>query len=60
MSTADAEYVVMADGVKEALHVRGMLFFSVPSLELTSTVVTNWSIFFEDNKREPLTWRKTR
>ena len=26
--TAEAEHVAMADGVKEALYVRGVLFFS--------------------------------
>ena len=31
-STTKAEYVVMADGVKEALYVRGILAFLMPSL----------------------------
>ena len=32
-STTEAEYVTIADGVKEALYVRGILAFLMPSLE---------------------------
>ena len=32
LSTTKAEYVAMADGVKEALYVRGVLVFLIPSL----------------------------
>ena len=32
-SSTEAEYVAMAEGVKEALYVRGVLFFLMPSLE---------------------------
>ena len=32
LSTTEAEYVAMADGVSEALHVRGILAFLMPSL----------------------------
>ena len=32
LSTTEAEYVAMADGVKEALYVRGILVFLMPSL----------------------------
>ena len=31
---AEPQYVAMADGVKEALYVRGMLAFWVPSVEV--------------------------
>ena len=43
-STTEAEYVSMADGVKEALCVRGVLVFLMPSLGSPSIGV------FEDNK----------
>ena len=43
-STTEAKYVAMADGVKEALYVRGILAFLMPSLEPMSTSV------YEDNK----------
>ena len=36
VSTTEAEYVAMADGVKEALYVRGILAFLMPSLGLMS------------------------
>ena len=32
LSTTEAEYVAMADGVQETLYVRGMLVFFMPSL----------------------------
>ena len=32
LSTTEAEYVAMADGVKEALYERGILAFLMPSL----------------------------
>ena len=32
LSTKEAEYVAMGDGVKEALYVRGVLVFLMPSL----------------------------
>ena len=32
LSTTEAEFVEMADGVKEALHVREILAFLMPSL----------------------------
>ena len=38
-STTEAEYVTMADGVKEALYVRGILAFLTPSLGSMSTGV---------------------
>ena len=44
LSTTEAEYVAMADGVKEALYVRGVLVFLMPSLGSPSIGV------FEDNK----------
>ena len=44
LSTTEAEYVAMADGVKEGLYVRGLLVFLMPSLGLPSIEV------FEDNK----------
>ena len=44
LSTTEAEYVAMADGVKEAQYVRGILAFLMPSLEPMSTSV------YEDNK----------
>ena len=44
LSTTEAEYVAMADGVKEALYVRGILAFLMPSLEPMSISV------YEDNK----------
>ena len=44
LSTTEAEYVAMADGVKEALYVRGILAFLMPSLEPMSIGV------YEDNK----------
>ena len=43
-STTEAEYVAMADGVKEALYVRGIFKFLMPSVEPKSIGV------FEDNK----------
>ena len=42
--TTEAEYVAMADGVKEALYVRGILAFLMPSLGSMSIGV------YEDNK----------
>ena len=44
LSTTEAGYVAMADGVKEALYVRGVLVFLMPSLGSPSIGV------FEDNK----------
>ena len=44
VSTTEAEYVAMADGVKEALYVRGILAFLMPSLGSMSIGV------YEDNK----------
>ena len=44
LSTTEAEYVAVADGVKEALYVRGVLVFLMPSLGSPSIGV------FEDNK----------
>ena len=44
LSTTEAEYVAMATGVKEALHVRGVLVFLMPSLGSPCIGV------FEDNK----------
>ena len=44
LSTTEAEYVAMADGVKEALYVRGVLVFLMPSLGSPSIGV------FEDSK----------
>ena len=44
LSTTEAEYVATADGVKEALYVRGILAFPMPSLEPMSISV------YEDNK----------
>ena len=44
LSTTEGEYVAMADGIKEALYVRGILAFLMPSLGLTSISVC------EDNK----------
>ena len=44
LSTTEAEYVAMADGVKEALYVRGVLVFLMPSLGSPSNKL------FEDNK----------
>ena len=44
LSTTVAEYVAMADGVKEALCVRGILAFFMPSLGTMSIGV------YEDNK----------
>ena len=43
LSTTETEYVVMADGVKEALYVRGVLVFSIPRVGSPSIGV------FEDN-----------
>ena len=43
LSTTEAEYVAMADGVKEALYGRGVLIFLMPSLGSPSVGV------FEDN-----------
>ena len=42
--TTEAEYVAMADGVKEALYVRGVLVFLMPNRGSPSIRV------FEDNK----------
>ena len=53
LSTTEAEYVAMVDGVKEALYVRGVLVFLVPSLGSPSIGVFTIT-------RERLTWRKTR
>ena len=44
LSTTEAEYVAMADGVKEAHYVGGVLVFLMPSLGSPSIGV------FEDNK----------
>ena len=44
LSTTEAEYVAMSDGVKEALYVRGVLVFLMPSLGSPRIGV------FEDNK----------
>ena len=44
LSTTEAEYVAMANGVKEALYVRGVLVFLMPSLGSPSNKL------FEDNK----------
>ena len=44
LSTTEAEYVALADGVEEARYVRGGLVFLVPSLGSPSIGV------FEDNK----------
>ena len=44
LSTTEAEYVAMANGVKEALYVRVILAFLMPSLESMSISV------YEDNK----------
>ena len=44
LSTTEAEYIAMADGVKEALYVRGVLVFLTPRLGSPSIGV------FEDNK----------
>ena len=44
LSTTEAEYVAMADGVKEALYVRGVLVFLMPSLGSPGMGV------FEDDK----------
>ena len=44
LSTTEAEYEAIADGVKEALCVRGILAFLIPSLGSTSIGV------YEDNK----------
>ena len=32
LSTTEAEYIAIADGAKEALHVRGILAFLMPSV----------------------------
>ena len=45
LSTTEAEYVAMADGVKEALYVRGVLVILIPSLGSPGVGV------FGDNKR---------
>ena len=44
LSTTVADYVAMADGVKEALYVRGVLSFLMPGLKPMSISV------YEDNK----------
>ena len=44
LSTTEAEYVAMANGVKEALYVRGVSVFLMPSLGSPSIGV------FEDKK----------
>ena len=44
LSTTEAEYVAMTDGVKEALYVRSILAFLMPGLEPISIIV------YEDNK----------
>ena len=44
LSITEAEYIAMAGGVKEALYVRGVLVFLMPSLGSPSIGV------FEDNK----------
>ena len=44
LSTTEAEYAAMADGVKEALYVRGILAFLMQSLGAMSIGV------YEDNK----------
>ena len=53
LSTTGAAYVAMADGVKEALYVRGILTFLLPSLESTSIGV------YERTTRKRQTWLKT-
>ena len=45
LSTTEAEYVAMVEGVKEALQVRGILTFQMPGLGSTGIGV------LEDNKR---------
>ena len=44
LSTTETEHVAMTDGVKEALDVKGVLVFLMPSLGSPSVGV------FEDNK----------
>ena len=44
LSTTEAEYVTMADGIREALYVREILVFVMPSVAHMSFGV------FEDNK----------
>ena len=44
LSTTEAEYVAMAEGVKEAMYVRGVLEFLRPEIETPSISV------FEDNR----------
>ena len=44
LSPTEAEYVAMADGVKETLYARGILAFLMPGLEPMSISV------YEDNK----------
>ena len=44
LSTTEAEYVAMADGVKEAMYLRGVLTFLRPEVETPSISV------FEDNR----------
>ena len=53
LSTTEAEYVAMADGVKEALYVRGVLVFLC--IVRDRRVLECMKI-----TRERLTWRKTR
>lgn len=44
LSTTEAEYVAMGDGVKEALYVRGILRFLRPEMKFSGISV------FEDNQ----------
>ena len=48
LSTTEVEYVAMANGVKEALCVRGILVFLMPSLGTMSIGV------YEDKKGDRL------
>ena len=54
LSTTKAEYVAMADGVKEALNVRGILAFLMPSLGSMSIGVYEDSKGAIDLARNPL------
>ena len=54
LSTTEAEYVAMANGVKEALHVTGILAFLMPSLEPTSISVCEDNQGAIDLAKKPL------